>query len=79
MAFQVKNEHGTTVVVIDDPRLATAVRAVGYMWEDVKGQSAAETVLLEMIAALEQFSERFPVVLPHDGEQRADLARSLNR
>ena len=75
MAFQVRNEKGTTVVVITDPRLAAAARAVGYMWDDVKDQPAAEGMLAEIIEALEQFSERLPSVLPTPGGRKAARGR----
>ena len=71
MAFQVKCENGSTVVVVQHPRLAAAVKAIGYMWEDVRDEPAGETILAEMIEALEEFSERFPQVLGRPGVPRS--------
>ena len=71
MAFQVKSENGATVVVVHHPRLAAAVRAIGYMWDDVTDEPAREAILADMIEVLEQFSERFPQVLGHPGASRS--------
>ncbi len=71
MPFLVKNENGATVVVVRHPRLAAAVKAIGYMWDDVRDEPARETILAEMIEALEEFSERFPQVLGRPGMRRS--------
>jgi hypothetical protein len=71
MAFQVNCENGSTVVVVQHPRLAAVVRAIGYMWDDVTDEPAREAILAEMIEVLEQFSERFPQVLGRPGARRA--------
>jgi hypothetical protein len=58
MAFKVGSFEGVTIVGITDPHLAAAVRALGQVWEDVRGRPEAGRLVAEAVRLTEELVQK---------------------